>query len=1432
MGGPTPSVISPFQLRFPISSASLSALRAPPQTLRDTDRGVSMATSRIALPATEFPLHVPVGIGGYGVTLEMKDYEVLRDEKAEFTEPCFDLGLAYELDRLGKGDRMILIRGASLRAARTASKADHLIFGSAFGFEALAIPLCTRHCSVLLVVRPGDLLLPDEEEIGTFYRHLDPKTSSKRHEEEAANVLRFFGECVKAELNRGGRQWTAAPPSAKVLSERLESLAAPIRDVSFQRPCRLVAWAIVVQASTHPFRRRHVLRMLMQKLPDILKEEVAGTGLLAVNAFAWSLEHLDDVHRSYDPLIVENPKMVGLKALRLELLHHAEKAASNEGEAASTVARGVGTAIALEEEDVEREEDDVAVTGEEEAVQFAGEKVADKSGGSGPNLGKKARGSSGSTPTRMASKAAIERLKAAEREIKKLREEKLVAEKRLEFQTARNDTMYGVVTSAVNKLTTVAEGVTHLEQTSGRSIQTAVDAMRAVVQEAVSYRGSTLEFMNTQWLPTVQALHLTATAAQGRRREDDLLLLRGVADALGQKIKTVVSAEVKAAMEGEAQRIAAPVTAKVVQELRDDLVKAVTSATQQGIGTAGFSLLPTALASVMHGGRATAEESGPAPRQSGKRVADEKSLTGDQTSGSKRSRGPAVKRGVGVDPPAPPYVRIPGVHGLLKDGLGARPSEDFRQVDVALQDPQSVVGKTGGQPVGDKQPQAPTDPPSAHDAPPSCDQVSLADELMGEASVVAKQGWQPTAEQHPHPEASPATAQGARPSGGTAQMADDMHVAAVVAQARGEPVAVQHVQPSTSTPTARPTGVTAQLPDDLLRPAAVVGQQGGPPGAGQHLHPSTSTPTAQDARPAGVTALVDELLRQAAVVGQQGGPPGTGQHPPTATSPAGATALVDELLRPAAVVGQHVQQAAGAASLPVHGAMVAAEPIPIPTAVESRAVEALVRQKPSFDEYLKWLEDQGQKTPVIPPTHSNQAVDQGAEAANVAAATAGPSGSTVEAAVWRAAEEAGGVDEEILASIVMPDPEIEVMREKLQAAAPTVGAQQGAPAASTAPAEDHSAAGAKSPPATTGEVGDGKQKRKGKDKAKGGPAKVGSSKGTSKAAAQGRKGSGVCVDPSNGLAVSEMKFGKKSRYICRSMDKSEAAYCIAVAVSSFDGFVSDVVLEEFGGVKEEVMAQYKADWNVERLIPGGMWMVMWSRGANVFRDRFQQVVAEYNRITGADRAALMLALRPAVWFGDLPESTEPEKAAKKKVASDMIARVSMCAAFAPVAAKVTPIPGVGSERLSEILAGTAAAVWCFSETNATAEVAAGEGGAAATMRGASNEFASRCRTVIEAVLQRAASRVVVVGEVAETVMKDLQAAMVRSLPEVGEEREHDELIARVMIENLAFWGDCNVGGPKLKARGVDLPIDPQMKIIIRDRGARGQQHKGKQVADA
>ncbi|CAI5489947.1 unnamed protein product [Closterium sp. Naga37s-1] len=284
---------------------------------------------------------------------------------------------------------------------------------------------------------------------------------------------------------------------------------------------------------------------------------------------------------------------------------------------------------------------------------------------------------------------------------------------------------------------------------------------------------------------------------------------------------------------------------------------------------------------------------------------------------------------------------------------------------------------------------------------------------------------------------------------------------------------------------------------------------------------------------------------------------------------------------------------ASAASLPVHGAMVGMELIPIPKVVEAQAVEALIVWKPSWDEYLKWLEDQGKKTSKIPPPPSNQAVDQGVEAANVTGATEGPSATTDETAIWRMVED-------ILASIVMPDPEIEVMREKLQAAAPTLGVQQGTPAASSAPKEDPSPTGAKSPLATTG----------------------------------------VRVDKETGLAVAEMKFGKKSRYICRSMDKSEAAYYIAVAVSSFDGYLSDVILAEFGGVNEDVMEQYKLDWNVARLIPGGMWTVMWSRGANVLRDR----------ITAVGRAALMLALRPAVWFGDLSESTKPEKAAKNKAA--------------------------------------------------------------------------------------------------------------------------------------------------------------------------------------
>ncbi|CAI5471553.1 unnamed protein product [Closterium sp. Yama58-4] len=1117
-----------------------------------------------------------MGCEGYKVTFEMKDYDVHRDERLEFTERCFDFALAGG-------------------------------------------PLPGRHCSVLLLVRPGDLLLPDEEEPGTFCRHLDPKTSSKLHEKEAASFLSFFGEAAKAQLNNPGRVWKDKAPSAEVISARVKSIAAHIRD----------------------------------KLADFLREEAPGMGLLSAIAFAWSLGHLDAVHRSYDPLVVENPKLVGLKALRLELLDCVEKAALSRREA-SSVGRGVGTGIALggeaeeaaagshsvghgfkdggeeeqEEEDQEgggeevggldeEEEDEESEDADEEAVPFAGEKVADKSGakvadksgGSGPKSGKKARGSGGSTTTRMASKAVMERLKAAERENKRLREEKLVAEKRLENQMVRMDTLHSSVSAAVHKLGAVADRVTAHEQTSGASLEGAVEAMKAVVEEACRNRNSIIEHMNDKWLPTVNALNLATGALNNRRHEDDVLLLRGVADALGEKIKTVVSAEVKAVMQSEAKAIAAAVSAKVAKELREVVVKAVTSATQQGLGAAGFSLLPNALASAMHGGRSTAEEHGPPPRHAGKRVADEKSLTGEQTSGIKRSRGPAAKRGSAVEPPAAPYVRIPGVNDLLKEGLGARPSADFRQRLAA------------------------TTPPSVHDALPSGDQTHLVGGVVGGASVVGMPGGQPL------PEASPANAHGAPPSGGTTQMAGELlHIAAVVGQQGGQAVARQHVQPSTGTGTARPTGDTVQLAlapaavvgqqggqaaagqhphpststataqderpgarladdllrtaavvrqqggqaaagphphpsmssataqearpgagladdllrsaavvrlqggqsaagphphpstssatgqdarpgaglaDDLLRSAAVVRKQGGPSAAGQHPPPSTSTATAPDARPAAVRAqLADDLLRSAAVVGQQGGQPAAGQHPHPSTSPAGsarpggtAALLADEPFRPmqraTGVLPSGVVEAAtpmivsasapaphragtahgtpggvetnvslpnppppttvtdAAASLPGQKAgMVGVEAIPAPAA--SPAVEGLINRKGTWEEYLKWLEDQS--GPEVPPSAArNKAVDPGAETGNATAATAGASVTTTEeAALWGLMEEAGGMDPAILASIVMPDPEVEALKDKVEEAAPTAEARRDTPAASSAPAVGPSATGAKS----------------------------------------------------------------------------------------------------------------------------------------------------------------------------------------------------------------------------------------------------------------------------------------------------------------------------------------------------------------------------------
>ncbi|CAI5510854.1 unnamed protein product [Closterium sp. Naga37s-1] len=630
-------------------SRSATACLVPVGDRRPTAiyRGVSMSTGRKELTAADFPLEVPPGHAGYKLTFDVKEYDLLRGERAELTERCFDFGLG-----------------------------------------------------VLLVVRPGDLLLPDEEEIGTFYRHLAPKTSYKLHEAEAAKVLR---------------------------------------------------------------------------------EEAAGIGLLAVSAFSWSLGHLDDLHRNYDPLSVENQTKVSMKALRQGLVNYLERAALSKRAASS-------------------------VAWEPASLWYAGE----KSGGIRPKTGKKPRASGGSTTTRMASKAALERLKAAKRENKKLREEKLVAEKRLDDQMARTETLFSVVNMAVDKLSSVAERVSTLEMTAGASVTGAVKSVKQVVQNAMDGRDAIIAHMNERWLPTVDALNVAATGLKGRRREDDEMLLRGVADLLGEKLKTVVSAEVKAVMESAAPRIAAAVvrslqhppaststdgmSAQVVQELRDDVVKAVTPATQQGFGAAGLSHLANALASVMHGGRSTAEERGPPPRHSGKRVADDKTLSDEQAGGGKRIRGPTAKRGVGVETPAAMYVRIPGVDDLLKvGGPEVLPSDAGRQVANVPQGPALVVGKHGGQPVAGQQPQPATNPASAHDARPSGVTEQLADELLGGASVVGKQGGQPVGDQHPQPEASPATAQGARPSGATAQVADELlGGASVVGKQGGQPVGDKH----------------------------------------------------------------------------------------------------------------------------------------------------------------------------------------------------------------------------------------------------------------------------------------------------------------------------------------------------------------------------------------------------------------------------------------------------------------------------------------------------------------------------------------------------------------------------------------------------------------------------------------------------------------
>ncbi|CAI5972666.1 unnamed protein product [Closterium sp. NIES-64] len=354
-------------------------------------------------------------------------------------------------------------------------------------------------------------------------------------------------------------------------------------------------------------------------------------------------------------------------------------------------------------------------------------------------------------------------------------------------------------------------------------------------------------------------------------------------------------------------------------------------------------------------------------------------------------------------------------------------------------------------------------------------------------------------------------------------------------------------------------------------------------------------------------------------------------------------------------------------------------------------------------------------------------------------------------------------------------------------------------------------------------VGDGRPVKKGKEKEK----KKEQAEKEAEEKEKGRKGHGIRQDSTgDGLGwVGEIKVLNHNRYIDKSRVKMELAYLHSIAFMVYDGYVSKVLMDELTGLKDAEMEEWRRVWEEVRILPTRMWTVIWARGAYLPRTRFDDILDKY-RAYKSSGDAHHDALLPAIWFpvdADTKEGQEKADAAM----SALISRVSMCAAYGKVAASVVE----KTELVAQAWAASASALWCLVENDdASVDDAVREGMAAAMVAGASETTADVFKKVMKAVIQAEIEREQPLRKVAHNVAPALQSAALQK-PYPGRDAEHEAVVvARAMVETMAFWGMCPVAGPKLEEIGIAVPCDAQMEHDFKERGKKGQ--RGKQGKDS
>ncbi|CAI5458392.1 unnamed protein product [Closterium sp. Yama58-4] len=1183
-------------------------------------------------------------------------------------------------------------------------------------------PLPGVHCSVVIILRPGDLLMAADVESRTSFRHLDPKTPSRLHPSEAVAMLRECENLLKsrapATAENPGSQGLKALKSVLVEYVQIciaERRAAPANHPSGPSTSPLDDEGIATKKAAHLVQAAQASHAATTRPADFGRTGTSGhsgggdeTDLVGGEERRAGSDEEEEEESGSESGAESDSK-------EKEEERPAEKAA--HGDEVDTDAGGVADA---------QDRCGHVEAGAGRVLMSTGGAVANVAsacieGGDKYRMKVQAHGHPASTASyKSASADALAHLKRQEEENKKLRDENAGLRSEVVAERGRTEGLLATAAECLEAVKSLTERVAAAEQTAGTHVSKATATRTGVFTKVLDDRVALAQLASASINIVGGITHRIAPPP-----------LPGPSPALPEE---------------------------AIKAMRDDIVKAVTAVTQQALGTVGFTLLPNMLATMRRGRRGSSPSAGDletAQRQRPeKRAGSGSAGDGDDAGHSKRSKGAGGNRAVGGDVPYRSRSGSPVLDMLKKKGAttrllgpqsrggGGGSAEGRTAAEEGLQ-----AGGSSTHAAGRKGPEIPR--PRASDvAPPPSDRGNadvnveavavLPPHPTTDAGVSNVSGNVGAVGGHAgsvHPTTYPATGAGASNVGGGVEAvgghASSVHPTTYPATGAGasnvgggvEAVGVQADAVLLTTHTATrasanarllPTGNVGGPPVDFQAPAIPVEMHQVDVGEDTISLGLDDDPVARE--------LMEELVALQA----------PSQHPPIAVAAPTPRVVSQPVAGPSTVPTPH----AGSHSItsPSPSAPCMEHPVAAtapPDTVPARSAH--------------------------PPTGSSAAPTTGQHVAD-------PTPSDPVAAMLLAVINA----RQVAAPSTHP-----------LTTGPTAAPISLQPVAGATPSDSVSAMPAVAPSAA--------------------PTPVNLGEPVHHAAAEETPDEDVEIIQA-AMEADEHATQRAALATSGNVDVEDRPAGVPASTQAGQTRASD----RSGG---DSVARHAVP-SIPNLYPAG------------FIDVDQHFQTGQTASCFVHGPPLMKVLRSAVWFG---VNWDPTK--RKQQLTDIINRVSMCAVFGPVAASTARKTGEEGKRLAQAVAASSCAVWCFAETEAQVGDAAGEAKATAVLCGASTDFADLCHDVVMAVIETAVARQAALGEVPCNVTDELQGTALRKLYKNLEPKDDAEIIAWATIETLAFWGSYYAGGPLLRARGIEVPLDKKMDKDLENRGKKGLKGK-------